>query len=366
MSGRCSVPRIPRDALGSYCLSYPTRGPAQSSQVDRGSARHHPFRLIRQPHACRLDQSGLARRKIKRPHGLRNRCPVWWTLVHNPPKMASLPRRTADRSVPLVKARFILAAAVVAAALGLGFGGRGVRESRDAVVAKVPELRLDPNTVPPQVLTALPHIGPALVDRWVEAREERPFLSLEDARSRVRGSARRRSSKSRRTLITPERPATDCEARGEPEAEPVAVDKAADRDSEETGLDEVVGVSPLACASRQRPPQGSVKFMHSIAAAAMGRHHGAWPVCPRSACARDLRSISPGAAHQRVATWRARGRNGRGHAARNRPGRGERALVRSSGSFGRSRQGLDFPGLCRAGRAAGASRPACRWNVWRQ
>jgi len=37
------------------------------------------------------------------------------------------------------------------------------------------------------VLAALPHVGSALVDRWVKAREERPFRSLQDARMRVRG-----------------------------------------------------------------------------------------------------------------------------------------------------------------------------------
>ena len=41
--------------------------------------------------------------------------------------------------------------------------------------------------MPPEVLTALPHVGASLVDRWVKAREERPFRSLEDARARVRG-----------------------------------------------------------------------------------------------------------------------------------------------------------------------------------
>ena len=87
----------------------------------------------------------------------------------------------------LVKARFVLLAAVVAAALGLGFGGGVGEESQHTVVAPVPGLRLNPNTVPPQVLTALPHVGAALVDRWVKAREERPFESLEDARARVRG-----------------------------------------------------------------------------------------------------------------------------------------------------------------------------------
>jgi Helix-hairpin-helix motif len=92
-----------------------------------------------------------------------------------------------DVGGPLVKGRFVLLTAVVAGVLGVGFGGGGGEASRHTVVAPVPDLRLDPNTVPPQVLTALPHFGAALVDRWVKAREDRPFESLEDARSRVRG-----------------------------------------------------------------------------------------------------------------------------------------------------------------------------------
>jgi DNA uptake protein ComE-like DNA-binding protein len=97
--------------------------------------------------------------------------------------------RCADAGLfdSLVKGRFVALAAVVTAALGLGFGGGGGEESPEAAVAELPGLRLDPNTVPPQVLTALPHVGSSLVDRWVKAREERPFRSLEDARARVRG-----------------------------------------------------------------------------------------------------------------------------------------------------------------------------------
>jgi hypothetical protein len=87
----------------------------------------------------------------------------------------------------LVKGRFVALAAVVMAALALGFGSGGGDESRKTAVGEMPGLRLDPNTVPPQVLTALPHVGSSLVDRWVKAREERPFRSLDDARERVRG-----------------------------------------------------------------------------------------------------------------------------------------------------------------------------------
>jgi competence protein ComEA len=70
---------------------------------------------------------------------------------------------------------------ILAAASGnFGTGGNG-----PPLVA--PELVLDPNTAPAQVLTALPTVGPALVRRMIAAREERPFDSLEDARRRVRG-----------------------------------------------------------------------------------------------------------------------------------------------------------------------------------
>jgi Type II secretion system (T2SS), protein K len=86
--------------------------------------------------------------------------------------------------VLLEKGRFVVAAVVALAAVALGFVAG---ESRDVAPGRFRELRLDPNTVPPQVLTALPHVGSSLVDRWVKAREERPFRSLEDARARVRG-----------------------------------------------------------------------------------------------------------------------------------------------------------------------------------
>lgn len=48
-----------------------------------------------------------------------------------------------------------------------------------------PTLVADPNTAPRQVLGALPKIGPALADRIVEARSERPFQSLDDLDRRV-------------------------------------------------------------------------------------------------------------------------------------------------------------------------------------
>jgi hypothetical protein len=51
----------------------------------------------------------------------------------------------------------------------------------------VPELVLDPNTAPVRVLATLPHFGPTLANRLVEARSEGPFHSLEEVSDRVRG-----------------------------------------------------------------------------------------------------------------------------------------------------------------------------------
>jgi hypothetical protein len=87
----------------------------------------------------------------------------------------------------LFKTRFVVATAVAVAAVALGFFCGELSDPHDALAGRIRELRLDPNTVPPEVLTALPHVGASLVDRWVRAREERAFHSLEDARARVRG-----------------------------------------------------------------------------------------------------------------------------------------------------------------------------------
>jgi type II secretory pathway component PulK len=83
-------------------------------------------------------------------------------------------------------ARGLLASLAIVAALGLRFASRDVRSSLEPI-AIAPELVLDPNTAPPRVLAALPNFGPALVNRLVEARAERPFSSLDDVRDRVRG-----------------------------------------------------------------------------------------------------------------------------------------------------------------------------------
>ncbi len=86
-----------------------------------------------------------------------------------------------------VGTRRVLAATVIAAALGLAVGSAGVDPAPDAGLPVARTLKLDPNTAPSQVLGVLPQFGPALVRELVSARNERPLTSLEDARSRVRG-----------------------------------------------------------------------------------------------------------------------------------------------------------------------------------
>ena len=83
--------------------------------------------------------------------------------------------------------RRVLAAMVFAAALMLGIASRSAVPPVGKENLRPPELRLDPNTAPPEVLAALPHVGPKLVREWVKARSEGRFISLEDAQSRVMG-----------------------------------------------------------------------------------------------------------------------------------------------------------------------------------
>jgi competence protein ComEA len=104
--------------------------------------------------------------------------------------MANAHRPPLREGVPClwrVSLRGILAAMIMTAALSLGVASRSVRSSSGGGSARLPELVLDPNTAPKQVLMALPHAGPTLVARLVEAREARPFASAEDARHRVIG-----------------------------------------------------------------------------------------------------------------------------------------------------------------------------------
>jgi competence protein ComEA len=86
-----------------------------------------------------------------------------------------------------VGARGVLAGVACAAAFWLAMAGGEADRSSGVQTMAVPTLRIDANTAPPQVLGALPHVGPALVRRLVLAREHRRLASLEDAGRRVRG-----------------------------------------------------------------------------------------------------------------------------------------------------------------------------------
>ena len=109
-------------------------------------------------------------------------------------EQACVPRdEVAVRHRPLVHwtwspgVRGVVALLVVASAVGLlrarlvlNAGSHG-KPARAATVPLV-----DINTAPRQLLEALPHVGPSLVNRLIEQRGIRPFTSTEDLR-RVRG-----------------------------------------------------------------------------------------------------------------------------------------------------------------------------------
>lgn len=86
-----------------------------------------------------------------------------------------------------IEARTLLAVLVVAMAIGLLAVGRDWGTPTPKAFTAAPILVLDANSAPPQVMGALPTLGSTLVRRWADARTERPFSSLNDARRRVRG-----------------------------------------------------------------------------------------------------------------------------------------------------------------------------------
>ena len=82
----------------------------------------------------------------------------------------------------------MLAALAISAAIGLMLGRADRPRPTSAKPGlEVSELKLDPNRATAEALTALPHIGPTLARRIVEARADGPFRSPEDIRARVRG-----------------------------------------------------------------------------------------------------------------------------------------------------------------------------------
>jgi len=84
-------------------------------------------------------------------------------------------------------ARGILAATVIAVALGLAIASDSVPSSSSGAIVAAPDLLIDLNTAPAPVLETLPHVGPTLVRQLVAARELGPLVSLEETASRVRG-----------------------------------------------------------------------------------------------------------------------------------------------------------------------------------
>jgi competence protein ComEA len=96
-------------------------------------------------------------------------------------------RQTAAVVARPPEARTLLAFLVVVMAIGLLTVSPKAGSSSRAPIGVARNLVLDANTAPPQVLSALPTLGPTLVGRWAAARAERPISSLDDARRRVRG-----------------------------------------------------------------------------------------------------------------------------------------------------------------------------------
>ncbi len=84
------------------------------------------------------------------------------------------------------KARSVIAAALIASALGLSVVSRSVGPPSPNPFVP-PTLRVDVNTAPADVLDALPHVGPALAQRLIAARDFGPIRSESDLVGRVRG-----------------------------------------------------------------------------------------------------------------------------------------------------------------------------------
>jgi competence protein ComEA len=74
---------------------------------------------------------------------------------------------------------------LIATALSLSMAWTSIDEPSGPL--PLPTLEVDANSAPPAVLGALPGIGPVLAGRIVEAREARPFRTLDDLDRRVKG-----------------------------------------------------------------------------------------------------------------------------------------------------------------------------------
>src|SRR5271166_1643478 len=85
------------------------------------------------------------------------------------------------------RARALLAFVVLISGVVLRMASDSLGTGLQRTCRVVPVLVIDPNTAPPSVLEALPHMGPSLVKQLIEQREIRPFRSISDLRRRVRG-----------------------------------------------------------------------------------------------------------------------------------------------------------------------------------
>ncbi len=84
-------------------------------------------------------------------------------------------------------ARQVLAISAFMTAFLLGAAWLAIMPTAESTPAAAPRLEVDLNTAPAHVLSTLPHVGTALVDRVVAIRRQRPLASLADARARVPG-----------------------------------------------------------------------------------------------------------------------------------------------------------------------------------
>ena len=95
--------------------------------------------------------------------------------------MLDVPRRAPFGWVGPI--RVLLSLLAVPLTLALFLSLPSARRTRPSAV----DLVVDPNTVPTEVLGALPRIGPVLAGRIAEERLRGPFRSLDDLDARVRG-----------------------------------------------------------------------------------------------------------------------------------------------------------------------------------
>jgi competence protein ComEA len=110
------------------------------------------------------------------------------SIANTPWNQDSKPAAFAARLWPwTVGVRVLFIVVTMLGAIGLRMASLRLNCEARGPFRAVPVLVVDPNSAPPEVLGALPHVGGALVKKIVEQREIRPFQSLADLRHRVRG-----------------------------------------------------------------------------------------------------------------------------------------------------------------------------------